>query len=138
MNDPITVTNVVNVPVEHAWKCWTEPSDIVQWAFADDTWEAPKAENDVRVGGRFSTLMAAKDKSAEFDFNGEYMEVEALKLIAYTMEDGRKVRVEFEADGDKTKITEIFEPESINSRELQFDGWQAILDNFKKHAENTK
>lgn len=37
---------------------------------------------------------------------------------------------------NKTIITvETFEAETTNSIELQKEGWQAILDNFKKYAE---
>jgi len=41
----------------------------------------------------------------------------------------------FDSIGEDTTVTEIFEPEEINSIELQKEGWQAILDNFKKYAE---
>ena len=32
-------------------------------------------------------------------------------------------------------VRESFEAESMNSLELQRGGWQAILNNFKKHTE---
>ncbi|WP_343856226.1 hypothetical protein [Fulvivirga kasyanovii] len=32
-------------------------------------------------------------------------------------------------------MTETFEAEGENSVEMQRDGWQAILDNFKKYTE---
>jgi len=79
--------------------------------------------------------MAAKDGSTSFDFNGTYTAVEAYKLIEYALPDGRKVKIFFEADGDKTIITETFDPETTNPIEMQRSGWQAILDNFKKLTE---
>lgn len=33
-------------------------------------------------------------------------------------------------------MAERFEPESVNSPELQRQGWQAILDNYKRHVES--
>lgn len=36
---------------------------------------------------------------------------------------------------DGVKITETFDPEHENSEVMQRSGWQAILDNFKKHVE---
>ena len=36
----------------------------------------------------------------------------------------------------KTKVVETFDPESENPIEMQRGGWQAILDNFEKYAEN--
>jgi len=131
----ITVETVVNAPIDKVWKCWTEPSHITQWAFASDDWEASDAENDVRVGGKFATVMSAKDKSASFEFGGVYTDVKHHELIAYEMEDGRKVSVQFTPVADGIKVTETFDMESENSEELQRSGWQAILDNFKKHTE---
>ena len=79
--------------------------------------------------------MEAKDGSFGFDFAGVYDEVKTNELITYTMSDGRKVKITFEADGDTTKVTETFDPEDINPIEMQRGGWQAILDSFKKYTE---
>jgi hypothetical protein len=47
--------------------------------------------------------------------------------------------VEFEALGSQqTRVSETFELENQNSEELQRGGWQAILDNFKQHAESLR
>jgi uncharacterized protein YndB with AHSA1/START domain len=48
------------------------------------------------VGGKFKTVMAAKDKSTGFDFTGTYTAVKENELIEYDMDDGRHVKVEFE------------------------------------------
>lgn len=132
----ITVEAVVNADLDKTWKFWSEPEHIKQWAFASDDWEAPKAENDLKVGGKFSTTMAAKDGSASFDFGGTYDMVEKNVLIFYTMGDGRKAFIFFQKQGDNsTKVIEVFEMETENPEEMQRKGWQAIMDNFKKHVE---
>lgn len=133
----ITVEAEVNAPVEKVWKCWSGPEHIVNWCHASDDWHAPFAENDLRTGGNFKTDMAAKDGSFSFDFGGIYTEVKEYKIINYTMGDGRKAEVIFGDNGGKTKITESFEAENMNSLEMQRFGWQAILDNFKKYTEST-
>lgn len=132
---PIRVECVVQAPLEKVWECWTKPEHITKWAFASDDWEAPYAENDVRIGGVFKTTMAAKDKSASFDFAGVYTNVKELAFIEYTMEDGRRVSVEFTQTPEGVHVVETFDPEHENSEELQRSGWQAILDNFKKYTE---
>ncbi len=132
----ITVETTVKAPIEKVWKYWTEPKHITQWCQASDDWHAPKAENDVRNGGKFSTTMAAKDGSMSFDFGGIYTDVRANELIAYTMGDERKARITFSSAGDSVKITETFEAESTNPIEMQKGGWQAILDSFKKYTES--
>ncbi len=134
---PITVSAIVAAPLPQVWEAWTDPEHITKWAFATNDWEAPAAENDVRVGGRFKTTMAAKDKSVSFDFTGMYTAVTAHTLIAYTMDDGRTARITFEQMPEGVKITETFDPESQNSPEMQRDGWQAILNNFKAYVERT-
>ena len=134
-NKTITLETVIDAPIGKVWELRTEPKHIVKWAFASDDWEAPHAENDIREGGRFKTRMAAKDKSASFDFTGTYTAVTDRKLIEYDIDDGRHVKIEFKETPDGVKITETFEPENENSEEVQRKGWQAILDNFKNYVE---
>ena len=131
----ITVTTNVNAPAEKVWTLWSEPEHIKKWNAASDDWHTTRAENDLRTGGKFSSRMEAKDGSFGFDFAGVYDEVRENEYIAYTMGDGRTVKVDFNAKGDTTEIVETFDPESEHSREMQQGGWQAILDNFKKYAE---
>ena len=85
--NPITVETIVKAPLSKVWEYWNKPEHIVHWAFAADDWEAPAAENDLRVGGKFKTVMAAKDKSASFDFGGVYTVVKENELIEYDMDD---------------------------------------------------
>ncbi len=132
----ITVETTVDAPVEKVWECWNTPEHVMQWNNASDDWHTPSGTNDLRAGGEFVYRMEAKDKSFGFDFGGTYTKVEEHKEIAYTMGDGRKVRVQFEGDGERTHITESFDAESENSEELQRQGWQAIIDNFKKYTES--
>lgn len=132
----ITVRISTKEPLEKVWNYFTQPEHITKWCFASDDWHAPKAENDLKTGGTFSTTMAAKDGSMSFDFGGTYDEVIPLKKYSYTMGDGRKVTVKFDVLDGKVILTENFEPEHQNSSEMQRSGWQAILENFKKYLEN--
>lgn len=131
----ITVASDINAPVDKVWKTWTEPEHIVNWCFASDDWHAPLAENNLQVNGEFKTRMAAKDGSFEFDFGGKYTKVILHECIEYVMEDGREVQIKFTSDGNVTNVLESFDPEDQNPRELQQQGWQSILDNFKKYTE---
>jgi uncharacterized protein YndB with AHSA1/START domain len=132
----ITVEATVNAPVEKVWKIWTTPEHIMKWNNASDDWHTPTAENDLRVGGKFLSRMEAKDGSFGFDFWGIYDDVITNKRITYTMGDNRKVEIIFKSEGNTTTVTETFEAENENPVELQQQGWQAILNNFKKHAES--
>jgi uncharacterized protein YndB with AHSA1/START domain len=131
----ITIETTVNAPVDKVWTIWNEPKHITQWCTATEEWHTPKSSNDLRVGGKFNSTMAAKDGSMSFDFEGVYTKVDKHKVIEYDIADGRKVKILFTSEGNKTKIVETFEAEDQNPVEMQRGGWQAILDNFKKYTE---
>lgn len=137
MTTKITVSVTINTPVAKVWDYWTNPEHIIHWNFASDDWHCPKAENDLRVGGRYCARMEAKDGSFGFDFETIYDEIVKNRLIAYTMSDGRQAVTHFESKGDTTDVSTTFDAETENSVELQQQGWQMILNNFKKHAENS-
>ena len=133
--ESITVETTVSVSPELAWAYWTEPRHITQWNQASEDWHTPRAENDLRAGGTFTSRMESKDGKYGFDFGGVYDTVEPHEKIAYTIGDGRRVSVVFEAVKRGTKITETFEGESENSVDMQREGWQAILDSYKRYVE---
>ena len=133
--NPITIQTNVNAPIEKVWECWSKPEHINGWAFASNDWMAEAKENDLRTGGTFKTVMSAKDKSASFDFGGTYTNVKEYELIEYDMDDKRHVKTVFEKTPEGVQVTQTFDPENENPEEVQRQGWQAILDNFKKHTE---
>lgn len=132
----ITVQNTINASMEKVWELWTAPEHVVKWNNASDDWHTPFAENDLRIGGKFKYTMASKDGTMRFDFEGIYTNVVNPSLIEYEMADGRKVKIVFEKDAEGIKVIESFDPETVNPEEMQQQGWQAILDNFKKYVEN--
>lgn len=80
--------------------------------------------------------MEAKDGTVGFDFEGIYDRIVDKTLIAYRMSDGRKVDITFTQNGNEVTISETFDAEGTHSDEQQRAGWQAILENFKKHVES--
>jgi hypothetical protein len=100
----ITVETTVPVSPELAWAYWTEPKHITQWNQASEDWHTPRAENDLRVGGKFSSRMESKDGKFGFDFWGIYDAVEPHSLLhgALGVVLGHRLRhdVELGAAGD--------------------------------------
>ena len=131
----ITVQSAVKAGTQKVWDYYTQPEHIMKWNFADPSWHCPGVTNDLRVGGKYSARMEAKDGSYGFDFNTVYDEVVEQEKIAYTMEDGRKAVITFRGENGTTRVTVTFDAESQNDVEMQRKGWQAILDNFKKYVE---
>lgn len=132
----ITVEATVNATIEKVWDCWTKPEHITKWNYASDDWHSPYAENDLKEGGKFLSTMAAKDGSFSFDFWGIHTKVLRHQEIESTLGDDRKMCVKFISTDNKVKVIETFEPENQNSLELQQQGWQAILNSFKKYTES--
>jgi uncharacterized protein YndB with AHSA1/START domain len=134
-NTSITVTTIVNASVEKVWKYWNDPQHIIKWNAASDDWHTPSAENDFRIGGKSTCRMEAKDGSMGFDFSWVYTNIVEQNLLEYVLEDGRKVFILFEVKDDAVKITETFDAENTHPVDLQRNGWQAILNNFKNYVE---
>ena len=136
----ITVFTEVNAEISKVWDFWTNPKHIINWHFEDDDWLdwiCTDAENDLKTGWKFNFILSDEEWTWSFYFSWIYILIEELKHIKYEMmEDWRKVEIIFEELWDKTKITETFDMEDINSEELQRAGWQSILENFKKYLEN--
>jgi uncharacterized protein YndB with AHSA1/START domain len=130
----ITVEVVVQATSAEVWRAYTTPHDIMQWNAASDDWHTTAASVDLQEGGAFSSRMEAKDGSFGFDFAGTYTAISPEKLIEYSFGD-RTAKVEFIDGENDVTVRVTFEPELENPVEMQRGGWQAILNNFKRHVE---
>ncbi len=131
----ITVQSTVQAPLAAVWKAYTTPEDIVRWNAASDDWHTTRAAVDLRPGGAFSSRMEAKDGSFGFDFAGTYTNVVHGSLIEYEFGD-RKARVDFVGGAAGVSVTVAFDAEQTHSIEQQREGWQAILDRFRRYVES--
>lgn len=135
MASKIKVTATINADTKKVWDYYTQPKHITKWNFADPSWHCPTATNDMNVGGRYVARMEAKDGSFGFDFDAVYTEINNGENFTYEF-GGRLAKVDFKELDGQTEVTVTFDPETENSIELQRNGWQAILDNFKKYTES--
>lgn len=132
--EKITIKATVSADKQKVWDYYTNPEHITKWNFADPSWHCPAATNDMKVGGRSVARMEAKDGSFGFDFDAVYTEINIGKSFTYEF-GGRLATVDFKEIGKQTEVNVTFDPETENSIELQRNGWQAILNNFKKYTE---
>ena len=130
----ISVETKVKAPIAAVWGAYVTPDDIQQWNAASDDWHTTASTVDLRVGGTFSSRMEAKDGSFGFDFAGTYTKIVPHERIEYAFGD-RAAVVEFVAGPDDVTVRVTFDAETEHPAEQQRQGWQAILDNFKRHVE---
>jgi uncharacterized protein YndB with AHSA1/START domain len=138
MKNKITIHATIHANIEKAWEMYTDPKHIVNWNFASDDWMCPSASNNLEVGGKYIARMEAKDGSFGFDFEATYDAVELHKYIKYTMPDAeaREVEIHFKSNDNNTTDVELtFDAENENPLDMQRDGWQAILNNYKSYVE---
>ena len=134
MPEAISVEAIIVAPLDAVWDGYTKPADIVQWNAPSENWHTVKATVDLRVGGDFSSRMEAKDGSFGFDFAGTYTRVEPKAALDYAFGD-RMAEISFRDGPGGVTVQVRFDAELENSIEMQRAGWQAILDNFKRHME---
>lgn len=131
---PIAIETIVRLSPVDAWRVYTSPRDIMRWNQASPDWHCPSAEVDLRAGGRHVARMEARDGSFGFDFAGAYEEVDAPRALTLRLDDGRRARATFTAEGAGTRVRIVFDPDSENPPEMQRAGWQAILDSYAAYA----
>jgi uncharacterized protein YndB with AHSA1/START domain len=131
----LEVSAQIAAPLAEVWSNWTQAEHIVNWNFAHESWCCPKAELDFRVGGTSNYRMEAKDGSFGFDLKATFLELQAPSYITSQLEDGRRVEVKFIEGANGVLVLQRFEPETENPLDLQQQGWQAILNQFKIYCE---
>jgi uncharacterized protein YndB with AHSA1/START domain len=132
----IKVDAVIHAGIDKMWKYYTQGEHIINWNFASDDWCCPKADVELHAGGKYLARMEAKDGSFGFDFEAIINTVNEPKFLSYTLFDNRQVEINFESMIDKTYVSVVFDAENLNPVEMQKDGWQAILNSFKKYTES--
>lgn len=132
----ISIETEVKATLAQVWDAWVTPMDITSWNFAIDEWCCPSVELNLEVGGAFKYRMAAKDGSMAFDFEGTFIKVIPQNAIHFALGDNRVVTVEFTETATGVRVVETFDAEDEHSAEMQKQGWQSILNNFKKHVES--
>ncbi len=130
----ITVKALIFADKKKAWDYYTMPVHIVNSNFASDQWHCPRASNDLVVGGKYFTRMEAKFVDFGFDFEYTYTEVLPDEGFTFKLPDDREDSVRFIEEEGKTQVQLIFDAETENPIKLQTQGWQTILDQYKKYT----
>jgi uncharacterized protein YndB with AHSA1/START domain len=135
MQQKITVEATINADIKKTWNYYTLPEHITKWNFADPSWHCPSASNDMKIGGKYLARMEAKDGSFGFDFEAYYTEINLGNSFTYEFGGRVCTIVMAELENNQTAVKITFDPETENPINLQQQGWQLILNNFKSYTE---
>jgi uncharacterized protein YndB with AHSA1/START domain len=133
----ITITRIIAAPRAKVFQAWIEPRHIVHWYHATEGWSTPFAESDPRKGGALRIGFQSPDRKNDFVLEGKYDEVEAPRSLAFTMADGRPVRVTLTERDGKTQLALDLTLETTYSEEQQRQGWSAMVDNLARYLDGT-
>jgi uncharacterized protein YndB with AHSA1/START domain len=131
---------------EAVFEAWTSPEVMRRWFAAEHDWATPRAEVDLRTGGRVTVSMSEAGGEPVHTFRGEYLEVTPPERLVFTVEwqgedaDGvvGTVTVEFREVGDRTTVVLTHTGlASEQSRHDHEDGWTNCLDNLEARVIST-
>ncbi|HYM33672.1 MAG TPA: SRPBCC domain-containing protein [Candidatus Cybelea sp.] len=126
-------------PRERVWRAFTEPSALREW-WGPEGFTLPKAEVDLRPGGRFAFQM----RTNEGDFHnlsGTYKEIKAPErlVLSWVWAEGAmagvetEVTLEFRTRGDGTELSVRHERfRTRDERDNHDGGWNSSLDRLAK------
>ena len=81
-NRELVLSRLIDAPREKLWRCWTEPTLMVQW-FTPPPWKTVHAETDVRPGGSSFIVMKGPE-GQEMPNRGIYLEVIKNEKLVFT------------------------------------------------------
>jgi uncharacterized protein YndB with AHSA1/START domain len=142
----ILITYEFDAPRELVYECFIDAKHLVHWSHAGDGWVTPYAETDPKVGGRFKIGYQSGDGSEGFDFTGTYTEMDPPARLAYLIDEmtlgegadavlfpARPVTIDFTDLGGRTRVDLVLTLETLNSPELQRQGWTEHLVNLEAY-----
>lgn len=132
-----TFSRWLDIPIEVAWRFWTEPEHLQHW-FAPKDFEMLALTADVVVGGKWRAHFRAPQGDT-FVTHGSYLEIEPEKRLLMTQlwqgsEHQTEITVTFSSENAGTKI--IFEhryQKSEASRDSQARGWIEVFERLERY-----
>lgn len=137
----LKLERVIDVPPEQVWAAWTTPEPMKKW-FAPKPWTTVEVEIDLRVGGKFRTVMRSPE-GQDFPGMGCFLEIVPNKTLVWTdallpgfrpaPEPFFTARLTLEKVGNGTRYTAHAMHKSAEVRKSHADmgfesGWGQVLD----------
>jgi uncharacterized protein YndB with AHSA1/START domain len=123
---------------EEVFDAWTSPEVMRRWFHCEADWETPKAEVDLRVGGKVRVVMRQPDGS-EAEMQGEYTLIDRPHRLAMTWvfsdDPSNEQAIELSFSESEGSTTVRFLNTGISSderRDSQDWGWNGCLDQLAR------
>ena len=128
------IRRVYEASVAAVWAAWTDPEQMKQWMGPNDAPREAEVTMDVRVGGRYRTVMYSPDGETH-RVGGVYREVVPNRKLVYTWawestpERESLVTIEFKPSGDGTEVVLAHQRfADTQARDRHQQGWIVCLD----------
>lgn len=101
----IILSRTLNAPIELVWEVWTDPEHIKNW-WGPEGFSSSIQHMDLQSGGEWNLIMHGPD-GTDYVNKSIFKEIIPYQKIAYEHVSNPKFQasIEFEARGDKTRIT---------------------------------
>jgi uncharacterized protein YndB with AHSA1/START domain len=123
---------------EAVFDAWTSPEVMRRWLHPAPDWETPKAEVDLRVGGKVRVVMRRPD-GTEAEAQGEYRLIDRPHrlVMAWTFGDDpsneQLIELSFSESGGSTTVLLVNSGISTEERrDAQDWGWRGCLDQLER------
>ena len=135
---PLRIERTFDAPAEKVFDAWTSEEVMRRWFHAQQAWETPVAEVDLRVGGAVRVVMRDTLEGNDIGGRGRYTEIDPPTRLAFTWtwdDDPVETLIELdfaEAEGVTTVVlthNALPTEEAIHSHE---EGWSNCLDNLER------
>jgi uncharacterized protein YndB with AHSA1/START domain len=148
----LSITRLLDAPVERVWQAWTDPAELQQW-WGPRGVTNPTCVWEAKPGGKIDVVMLAGSElgelaGQEWPMTGEFRSVTPPQQLTYTSNaiiDGKKVletltTVSLAAQDGKTKLTVSIEvtkttPEAAGPLDGMEVGWNQSLDKLIAQVE---
>ena len=133
----LKIERTYEAPAEAVFNAWTSEEVMRRWFHGEHHWDTPRAEVDLRLGGKVRVVMRNPESGEEHGGGGHYTEIDPPRRLAFTWTWDREsdretlIELDFEERDGATRVTlthsGLRDQETVTSHE---GGWSNALDNL--------
>jgi uncharacterized protein YndB with AHSA1/START domain len=124
-------------PARAVFEAWTSEEVLRRWWHAEEGWETPSAELDLRIGGAIRVIMRDPERGKDYGGGGEFTVIDPPRRLAFTWtwddepSTRQLIEVEFTDHGDHTTVVLRNSGVPDDTKDDYLDGWQASFRNLE-------